>query len=155
MSWVQRLKRVSNIDIIGWPTRVLWSLWKNQRQNDCLYNRPCDHLQNINVFRQTRLIDYRQYLSSPAAFRTRANHSDWRLHHPKKFWLWRMNYKTTESLSIQYVEARPSTYLISNFSTNDQVTYLSWRPLLHKFLKSIHVIHVQLALDTADTVGST
>lgn len=119
-----------------------------------LWWRPSGHLQKNNAFRQIRLSDYRQYLSSPAGYRTRRNLSDWRLHHPTRFWLWCISYKTCVSLSMQYVEARTSTNLISNFSTTVQFTYLSCRQLISYFLQNTYQEYVQPDSNTAAIMPS-
>ena len=121
----------------------VWVVWKDQRQNYRLYYRPSGHLQNNNAFRQIRLSDYRQYLSSPAGFRTHTNLSNWRLYHPTKFWLRCISYKTCESLSMQYVEARTSTNLISNFSQYHSSVHLLVLTTTHFIFSSKHLLGIR------------
>ena len=150
MSSAQRLKRVFNIDIT-----VCEACEKtNVKIITCITVPAVIHKILAHLDKKTLLEAKNDSLMPPLrASPATASFSDYIIQRDFDFGAW--STKTDHHLNIQYVEVKAFTYLIANFSTKDQFHCLFWRQLLHWLLKATHLTHVQIALNTADTVDST
>jgi len=151
MSWAQRLKRVFNIDIT-----VCEACEKtNVKIITCITDPAVIHKILAHLDKQTLLEAKNDSLMPPLrAPPATASFSDYIIQRDFDFGAW----STKNRPSLEHATCWGKGFHISHCGFQYQrpvILRLSWWQLLHWFLKSTHLTHVQLALNTADTVGST